>query len=132
LLKCLPVRQVETKAGDGERAARGGGSSSPLLRTNNGGEDAKLQHRPTERPIHLAQLLMRPVLAFLPVDTGTLYLIIGAALICGACAYAAKRIPRQLTMKQVRLISVLTFIPGRDLGISGVQLTATRAYPAES
>jgi hypothetical protein len=30
------------------------------------------------------------------IDSGTLYFIIGAALIFGACVYAAKRILRQL------------------------------------
>jgi len=44
------------------------------------------------------------------VDSGTVYLIIGAALIFGACAYAAKRIFRQLTLKQVGLISVVTIV----------------------
>jgi hypothetical protein len=44
------------------------------------------------------------------VDAGTLYLLIGAALIFGACAYAAKRILRQLTLKQVGLISVVTLL----------------------
>ena len=42
------------------------------------------------------------------IDAGTLYLLIGAALIFGACVYAAKRILRQLTMKQLGLISILT------------------------
>ena len=45
------------------------------------------------------------------LDAGTVYLIIAAALIFGACAYAAKRILRQLTLKQVgvsALIAVVT------------------------
>jgi hypothetical protein len=45
------------------------------------------------------------------LDAGTLYLLIGAALIFGACAYAAKRILRQLTLKQIgasALIAVVT------------------------
>jgi len=42
------------------------------------------------------------------IDAGTLYLIIGAALIFGACAYAAKRILKQLTLKQVGIISIIT------------------------
>ena len=44
------------------------------------------------------------------IDAGTLYLIIGAALIFGACVYAAKRILRQLTLKQVGLISIITVV----------------------
>ena len=44
------------------------------------------------------------------IDSGALYLIIGAALIFGACAYAAKRILRQLTFKQVGLISIVTLV----------------------
>jgi hypothetical protein len=44
------------------------------------------------------------------MDAGTLYLIIGAALIFGACAYAAKRILRQLTLKQIGIISVITIV----------------------
>ena len=42
------------------------------------------------------------------IDSGTLYLIIGAALIFGACAYAAKRILRQLTLKQIGLSVLVT------------------------
>ena len=44
------------------------------------------------------------------VTSGTLYLIIAAALIFGACAYAAKRILRQLTMKQVGVITAITLV----------------------
>jgi hypothetical protein len=44
------------------------------------------------------------------IDAGTFYLVIGAALIFGACAYAAKRILRQLTLKQVGLITVVTLV----------------------
>jgi hypothetical protein len=44
------------------------------------------------------------------INSGTLYLIIGAGLIFGACAYAAKRILRQLTLKQVGLIGVVTLL----------------------
>jgi len=44
------------------------------------------------------------------VDTGTLYLVIGAALIFGACAYAAKRILRQLTLKQIGLSMLVTIV----------------------
>ena len=44
------------------------------------------------------------------VDAGTLYLIIAAALIFGACVYAAKRILRQLTLKQVGVISIVTIV----------------------
>jgi hypothetical protein len=44
------------------------------------------------------------------IDSGTLYLIIGAALIFAACAYAAKRILRQLTFKQVGFISIITVV----------------------
>jgi hypothetical protein len=42
-----------------------------------------------------------PMLAVQIIDSGALYLIIGAALIFGACAYAAKRILRQLTLTQM-------------------------------
>ena len=42
------------------------------------------------------------------IDAGTVYLLIGAALIFGACAYAAKRILRQLTLKQVALSALIT------------------------
>ena len=45
------------------------------------------------------------------IDAGTIYLLIGAVLIFGACAYAAKRILRQLTLKQIgasALIALLT------------------------
>ena len=41
------------------------------------------------------------------IDAGTLYLLIGAALIFGACAYAAKRILRQLTLKQVGVSALI-------------------------
>ena len=44
------------------------------------------------------------------LDAGTVYLIIGAALIFGACAYAAKRILRQLTMAQVGLSALITIV----------------------
>jgi hypothetical protein len=44
------------------------------------------------------------------LDSGTLYLIIGAALIFGACAYAAKRILRQLTLKQIGLSVLITVV----------------------
>lgn len=44
------------------------------------------------------------------IDSGTIYLIIGAALIFGACVYAAKRILRQLTLKQLGLISIVTLL----------------------
>jgi hypothetical protein len=44
------------------------------------------------------------------LDAGTLYLIVGAALIFGACVYAVKRILRQLTPKQVGIISVITVL----------------------
>lgn len=47
------------------------------------------------------------------IDAGTVYLFIGAALIFGACAYAAKRILRQLTLAQIglsALITVVTFL----------------------
>jgi hypothetical protein len=44
------------------------------------------------------------------LDSGTIYLIIGAALIFGACVYAAKRILRQLTVKQLGMISVITVV----------------------
>ena len=48
--------------------------------------------------------------AALVVDPGTVYLIVGAALIFGACVYAAKRILRQLTPKQVGIISLITVL----------------------
>jgi hypothetical protein len=44
------------------------------------------------------------------LDAGAVYLIIAAALIFGACVYAAKRILRQLTLKQVGLISIVTLV----------------------
>ena len=44
------------------------------------------------------------------IDTGTLYLLIGAALIFGACAYAAKRILRQLTLKQIGASALITVV----------------------
>jgi hypothetical protein len=44
------------------------------------------------------------------LSSGTIYLIIAAALIFGACAYAAKRILRQLTMKQVGVITAITLV----------------------
>jgi hypothetical protein len=44
------------------------------------------------------------------LSSGTIYLIIAAALIFGACAYAAKRILRQLTMKQMGIITAITII----------------------
>ena len=44
------------------------------------------------------------------LDSGTLYLIIGGALIFGACAYAAKRILRQLTLKQIGFSVVITLV----------------------
>jgi drug/metabolite transporter (DMT)-like permease len=44
------------------------------------------------------------------IDVGTLYLLIGAALIFGAGVYASKRILRQLTMKQLGLISIVTLL----------------------
>jgi len=44
------------------------------------------------------------------IDAGTIYLIVGAALIFGACVYATKRILRQLTIKQLGLISVVTLV----------------------
>ena len=44
------------------------------------------------------------------IDAGTLYLVIGAALIFGACAYAAKRILRQLTLKQIGLSVLITIV----------------------
>jgi hypothetical protein len=43
-------------------------------------------------------------------DSGTFYLIIGAALIFGACAVAAKRILRQLTVTQLGLIGLITVV----------------------
>jgi membrane protein implicated in regulation of membrane protease activity len=42
------------------------------------------------------------------LDPGTLYLVIGGGLIFAACAYAAKRILRQLTRKQIGLSTVVT------------------------
>lgn len=42
------------------------------------------------------------------LDSGAIYLIIGAGLIFGACAYAAKRILRQLTLKQLWVIGGVT------------------------
>lgn len=44
------------------------------------------------------------------IDAGTLYLLIGAALIFGACAYAAKRILRQLTLKQIGASALITVV----------------------
>jgi uncharacterized membrane protein len=44
------------------------------------------------------------------LSSGTLYLIIAAALIFGACAYAAKRILRQLTVKQMGVITAITIV----------------------
>src|SRR5205085_6481872 len=58
------------------------------------------------------------------IDAGTLYLIIGAALIFVACAYAAKRILRQLTMKQLGLISIITVL---TLGVIWDFLPSARA-----
>jgi hypothetical protein len=54
-------------------------------------------------------IFISPVFAAV-LDAGTLYLIIGAALIFGACAYAAKRILRQLTLKQIGLSVLITVI----------------------
>ena len=50
------------------------------------------------------------MLAAQMIDAGTLYLLIGAALIFGACAYAAKRILRQLTLKQVGASALIALI----------------------
>ena len=50
------------------------------------------------------------MLASTMIDSGTIYLIIGAALIFGACVYAAKRILRQLTLKQLGVISIVTVL----------------------
>jgi len=50
------------------------------------------------------------MIAVTMIDTGTIYLIIGAALIFGACAYAAKRILRQLTLKQIGLSVLITVV----------------------
>jgi hypothetical protein len=50
-------------------------------------------------------LIAAPIL-----DAGTIYLVIGAALIFGACAYAAKRILRQLTLKQIALSLLVTVV----------------------
>lgn len=44
------------------------------------------------------------------IDAGTVYLLIGAALIFGACAYAAKRILRQLTLKQIGVSALITVV----------------------
>ena len=44
------------------------------------------------------------------LSSATLYLIIAAALIFGACAYAAKRILRQLTVKQMGVITAITIV----------------------
>ena len=44
------------------------------------------------------------------LDAGTIYLVIGAALIFGACVYAAKRILRQLTLRQVGVITIVTIV----------------------
>lgn len=53
---------------------------------------------------------MTGVIALQILDAGTIYLIIGAALIFGACAYAAKRILRQLTLKQIGLSAIITIV----------------------
>jgi len=65
------------------------------------------------------------------MDTGTIYLIIGAALIFGACAYAAKRILRQLTLKQVALSLLITVV---TLGVIWffVSLGTRKHDPAQS
>jgi hypothetical protein len=51
-----------------------------------------------------------PLIAGQIFDSGTIYLIVGAAFIFGACVYAAKRILRRLTVKQLGLISLITVV----------------------
>jgi hypothetical protein len=44
------------------------------------------------------------------VDLGTLYLLVAAALIFGACAFAAKKIFPRLNYKQMLVIALITLL----------------------